>query len=145
MKLASLIFLLNLSSTFGQVIEAPDVRFPNSQMPANDSVVIFCSCDAQFPGGLDAMRRHIYNYLTPAGKEKGQATLSKKGVIAFIVEADGRLMDIEILQQVSPEIDDLMLRIIEEMPRWIPACDCYGNGAVRSRVRLPITFTFPEN
>lgn len=67
---------------------------------------------------------------------------SKQGYVSFVVEADGTLTDIKIERGINPELDDLMLRMIEEMPNWIPMSDEFG--PVRSRVRLPIRFIRPK-
>lgn len=144
MKLSFFLIILNAFCAFGQVAGPPDVKFPDFKTPKSDSNVIFCSCDAQFPGGMKALKEHIYNYFTPLKNEEQEGqTVTKRGYVHFVVEADGCLMDIKILQGISTEIDELMLRLVEEMPRWIPACDCRGN-TVRSGVRLPITFFFPK-
>lgn len=66
---------------------------------------------------------------------------SKRGYVSFVIEVDGTLNEIKTVRGINPELDDTMLRMIEEMPNWIPACD--ENGPVRSRVRLPITFIRP--
>ena len=135
MKLSFLIFVLNIACAFGQATAPPpDVEFPDFKVP-KPHICTIGAPEPEYPGGIKALKEHVQIYDHPGweGEEK-----SKRGYVSFIVEADGSLMDIEVIRGISPELDDLMLRIIEEMPKWIPACD--RNDCYRSRVRLPITF-----
>ena len=141
MRIVLIFLILNCLQSFAQVPDLPRVKLPEVEKPKNtDSVLIdFISCDATFPGGIKAMKRHIQNYRHNNWDDEESY---KRGYVSFVIEADGSLMDIEIVRGISLELDDLMLRIVEEMPKWIPACD--RNGPVRSRVRLPITFLKEE-
>ncbi|MFK7784485.1 MAG: energy transducer TonB [Crocinitomicaceae bacterium] len=123
---------------FGQV-EPPKVEFPEFEKPQNDAIFCPCSVDAQFPGGLAQMKRHFLNY-----KHKGWygEDKTKRGYIGFTIEKDGSLMDIHIIRGISTDLDDLMLRMVEEMPRWIPGYD--SNGPVSMHIRLPVTFSYPK-
>lgn len=138
MKRLSLLLILLHSVAFGQLPEVNTLEAPRAvPIPSPSTETIsFIHCDAKFPGGITAMKRHVQAYTFDVTWL--DSLPQKRGYVSFIVETDGRLMDIEIVRGISPELDDLMLRIVEEMPRWIPACD--GNGPVRSRVRIPITF-----
>ena len=138
----TLILLLSICfQGLSQVVEAPNVIFPEIERPKGpDHEVIFISCDAKFPGGLTELKRYFRKYKHEFDWEDGET--SKRGYVGFIVEPDGSLMDIEVVRGISLELDDFMLRMIEEMPKWIPACDRYGS--IRSRVRLPITFVLSD-
>jgi len=134
MKLTLLIFILNVFCTFGQV-EAPSVEFPSPPKPQKQEIVIVGGPEPEYPGGFEALKQHIQRYTYNNWQDE---ETSKCGYVSFVVEADGSLMEIQVVRGISEELDDLMLRIVEEMPHWIPACDtetCY-----RSRVRLPIVF-----
>jgi hypothetical protein len=136
MKLTLLIVTLTAFYSFGQVpAPPPDVKFPDIEVSKSDVYDFISEPEPSYPGGFEALKMHIQNYehLGWEGEES-----SKRGYVSFVVEADVRLMDIQVVRGISPELDDLMLRMVEEMPRWIPAC--YRNNCYRNRVRLPITF-----
>lgn len=137
MKRLSLLLILLSSCAFGQSPPVHAFEPPRAEpINASDNVIFIGTCDAKYPGGIVEMRKHVQSYTFDV--EWLDSLPQKRGYVSFIVEADGRLMDIEIVRGISPELDDIMLRIVEEMPRWIPGCN--GHHPVRSRVRLPITF-----
>jgi len=62
--------------------------------------------------------------------------------LTFIVEKDGSISNVEIIRGVSPTLDREAKRIVRNFPKWKPAENAYG--AVRTRVQLPINFTFKK-
>jgi len=94
---------------------------------------------AEFPGGNTAMYQFIgYNIVYPiASKYK----MSQGTVYAgFIVETDGSISSIQILKGVDDDIDREVIKVIDKMPKWIPALNSKGK-AVRCGVQIPIKFT----
>ena len=142
MKLLLLLLITLSFHSWGQLppreMELPR---PDSVQHWGDSIIVFVSPpEPQYPGGITALKKHTQSYeFDPIWLDSAEY---KRGYVSFIVEADGSLMEIEVIRGISPELDDLMLRIVEEMPKWVPTCDQYG--PVRSRVRLPITFAHRE-
>lgn len=140
-----LLFLLLITLSFHSLGQLPpkEMEFPrpDSVPHWDDSIIVFVSPpEAEYPGGIRELKKHTQSYeFDPAWLDSAE---QKRGYVSFIVEADGSLMDIEVIRGISPELDDLMLRIVEEMPKWIPACD--QHGPVRSRIRLPIIFVHRE-
>ena len=59
-------------------------------------------------------------------------------MVGFIVEADGTITEPKILTSVSPALDAEALRVVKNMPRWIPGKN--NGSAVRMQFSLPITF-----
>lgn len=142
MKIALILLLLTHFSSFSQIAIPPVIErpLPPDTPISDDSIISFITCDAQFPGGILELKRHIQNYQHVSNWN--DSLDSKRGYVGFVVEINGTLTDIKLMRGINPELDDIMLRIVEEMPNWIPACD--GNGPIRSRVRMPITFIRPK-
>jgi TonB family protein len=102
-------------------------------------VIDFPGTDAQYPGGTDSLMRYIQRtviypdsamFLNQSGKVYAQ----------FIIEADGAISEIAIARSSgSKHLDSEALRVIGSMPNWIPGSA--KNVNVRTRCRLPITFT----
>lgn len=91
-----------------------------------------------FPGGEELRMKFLQKtviYPRFARENKVQGTV----YITFIVEADGRLTNIKILQGIGSGCDEESYRVVKAMPNWIPA---RKNGrAVRTQVTMPLTFT----
>jgi TonB family protein len=93
---------------------------------------------ATFPGGLDSLARFIsenVNYPPKALDDETEGLV----VMSFVVEMDGSVSQITVEKGVSFELNEEAKRLIQSMPRWIPAMH-FGN-IVRSKCRLPINFT----
>ncbi len=61
-----------------------------------------------------------------------------KVFISFVVEKDGSITNVKVIRGVSKDLDKEAQRIIEIMPKWVPA---EMNGKpVRSMYRLPVQF-----
>jgi len=61
-----------------------------------------------------------------------------KVFVKFTVEIDGSLTNIEIVKSLNEVCDNEALRLIEQMPKWIPG---ELNGEIVSRgMAIPITF-----
>ncbi len=92
----------------------------------------------QYPGGINRARNYIASYLQypELAVENGvEGTV----IVAFVVEKDGRLNDIKIEKSLGYGCDEEVIKVITNMPKWIPG---KVNGKnVRSRMRLPVVFS----
>lgn len=61
---------------------------------------------------------------------------SSKLTISFVVEKNGRLSEIRVLNGGSPEQNRHIAGVVKSMPLWNPATD--HGIAVRTRVQFPI-------
>ena len=91
----------------------------------------------EFPGGqtklMEYLSTHV-QYPEEAQKEGIQGHV----LVAFVVNRDGSISDAKIARGIDPSCDNEALRVINNMPHWIPA---QKNGKkVRARYRLPIVF-----
>ncbi len=78
------------------------------------------------------------NYPEAAKKAGTEGT----AVAAFSISETGKVQDLKIVKSVSPEIDAEVLRLIGEMPDWIPAQK--GGKAVASEFKLPLKFKLSD-
>jgi protein TonB len=106
----------------------------------NDSkteVVDFPDQEAQFPNGVDKMKKFLaQNIVYPEiSMELGD---QGKVFIEFIVEKNGLISQVKILRGVSNEIDAESIRVVRAMPQWTPA-ESKGE-IVRARCRIPINY-----
>lgn len=92
----------------------------------------------QFPGGLTELMRYLSTSIKyPAlAKESG---IQGKVFVSFVIEKDGSVTDISILRGIGGGCDEEAVRVVENMPKWIPGKQ--RNMPVRVRFNLPIKFT----
>ena len=68
-------------------------------------------------------------------EEKG---IEGRVLIRFVVEKDGRLTNFEVIETPDPLLSDEALRVLKQMPQWIPAKN--KGKDVRYRYSMPILF-----
>ena len=61
-----------------------------------------------------------------------------KGFVTFVVEKDGRGTNIKILRGIGGGCDEEAIRVVKNMPNWIPGKQ--RNVPVRVQFNLPISF-----
>lgn len=119
---------------------SPIVRGPETNPASPSYVVEFPDVKSEFPGGPKAMKEFIQDNVNYP-EEDIKTNTQGRVYVKFIVEKDGAISDISIMRGgVSLTLNREAARVIETMPHWIPAEDKNGEK-VRSRCRLPITFT----
>lgn len=92
----------------------------------------------QFPnGGQAALRRYLSTHI-----KYPDVALSKgiQGCVVcqFIVNRDGSVVDVKIIQGVDAALDKEAIRVLSAMPRWEPGVQ--QGKPVRVRFTLPVMF-----
>ncbi|MDE6484455.1 MAG: M56 family metallopeptidase [Duncaniella sp.] len=91
----------------------------------------------EYPGGMTAMMIYLSNnlrYPEKAFKEN----IEGRVVARFVVSAEGKVKDAEIVKGISPELDAEALCVVSSLPDFTPG---YNNGnAVACYFTLPIVF-----
>lgn len=64
-------------------------------------------------------------------------------IASFVIEKDGRVSNIEIVQSVHPMCDKELERILRYSPRWTPGMK--DGKPVRVRYHLPLLFRIPAH
>ncbi len=91
----------------------------------------------QFKGGVSAFSRFLGSNIIypPDARSKG---IQGRVILSFVVEKDGKLTDIKIMQGVTPDINNEAARVINQSPKWNPGLQ---NGVpVRVNYTIPINF-----
>lgn len=90
---------------------------------------------AQFPGGQEKLNQYLAENINyPSTERHWNGTIW----IMFIIEKDGSIGKVEILSGGSQAFDDEVIRVIKNMPKWIPAQK--DGKPVRSYFDIPIRF-----
>lgn len=91
----------------------------------------------KFPGGLNVLMKYLHNnikYPTQA-KEIG---IQGKVFVSFVIEKDGSVTNILLLRGIGGGCDEEAIRVIKNMPNWVPGKQ--RNIPVRVRFTLPVNF-----
>ena len=105
--------------------------------PTNDSV-LFPDKYAMYPNGVKGIEKHIIKkliYPLNALKNRIQGKVS----LGFIVEKDGNISSIEVLESVDTDLDAEAIRVLKEMKKWVPGQK--DGKPVRVAYVLPINFS----
>jgi TonB family protein len=90
-----------------------------------------------FPGGQSALFKYlsdeiIYPAVCINNKIQGRV------IVSFIVERDGSITEAKIARSIDPALDKEALRVVRNMPNWIPG-KRHGEK-VRVKYTIPVTF-----
>lgn len=103
----------------------------------SDQVFTMVEKMPEFPGGQNALIEFLaktIQYPTDA-QEKG---LQGRVTCAFIVNKDGSISDLEVIRGLDPSLDAEALRVLGEMPKWIPGTQ--RGQTVNVKYTVPVTF-----
>ncbi|SFQ54673.1 energy transducer TonB [Flavobacterium akiainvivens] len=89
------------------------------------------SVSPQFPGGMTAFTKYVESNL--------KFTKNCKIFVKFVVETNGKLSNIQIVDSVNEETDKRIIDVLEKCPAWIPGSK--GNEATRTGYLYPIIIT----
>ncbi len=116
------------------VVELPPEPEPE---PQPEEVFIRVEQMPEFKGGEEAFMK----YLSTSIKYPAialDAAIEGIVYIEFVIEKDGTITHLNILRSVHPSLDQEAMRVIQDMPAWIPGSQ---NGkSVRVKFALPIRF-----
>lgn len=96
----------------------------------------------QYPGGEEALKKYLlkelqYPYEAQKIEAKGEV------VVSFFVERSGSITGVHVIKSVATELDAEAMRVIRNMPRWVPGSK---NGVpMRAQMSIPINFKFVKN
>lgn len=102
--------------------------------------IIFEDVDepAMFPGGLDGLIAFLSQNIEYPQEARETGT---EGIVyvTFVVEKDGSVSNVKILQNLYGGCGEEAVRVVKAMPKWTPAK--HKGKRVRMQFNLPIKFT----
>lgn len=106
--------------------------------PEEGDIVFKPDKEAQFPGGNEFLKSFLKKnvYYPQEAIEKG---IEGRVVVSFVVDKHGHISNVEVVQSADPLLDAEAVRVVQSMPKWIPA-EMDGK-AVRSIFFLPVNFS----
>ena len=110
----------------------------DTNIKTQNQVFVVVDHKPKFPGGIKALMNYLgknTHYPAKARKEGKQGTV----YLAFVINKDGSVSDVKVLKGVSPEIDAEAVRVVKNMPKWIPGEQ--KGKKVRVAFHIPIKFS----
>jgi protein TonB len=106
-----------------------------------DEVFMIVEEDPQFPGGVAAMHKWLKDNIKypPVAEE---SNISGKVFMEFVVGRDGAIRDIAVTRGVDPSLDKEAMRVVSQMPKWIPGKQ--AGKLVSVKFNMPIAFTLAK-
>ena len=103
----------------------------------NEKVYQVVGQQPNFPGGKEELFKYlVYNMIYPADAAKNK--VEGRVLVTFVIEHDGSISNVNVVNSVYPSLDKEAIRVVSEMPKWIPG---KANGkTVRVKYTIPITF-----
>lgn len=108
-----------------------------SQDKKGEEIFVEAEKNPEFPGGNQAFMKYLaegikYPVIAQENSEQGRVLTN------FVVEKDGSISNIKVIQGVTAALDAEAVRLLSSMPNWEPAEQ--RNQPVRFRFTLPIVF-----
>ncbi len=120
------VLLITTSNFFG-------ITFSETEEANPDSIYTFVEKAPEFRGGMEALQMYLNLSLVYPGKAINEG-IHGTVYVQFVVEKDGSLSNSEIIRSLGGGCDEEALRVVNEMPPWIP-------GKIKHRtVRVKMTF-----
>jgi periplasmic protein TonB len=91
----------------------------------------------EFPGGIDGLRHYLSKELKYP-KNSTRAGIEGRVLVGFVVNKNGSISDIKIIESVFKELDEEAMRVVKKMPKWEPGME--DGEAIRVAFHLPIQF-----
>ena len=104
-----------------------------------DSSKIFGAAEEMpsFPGGEKALMQYIKDN-TYYPKEMCEGAAQGRVMVGFVINEDGSISDVKVLRNLTPELDEVAVKIVKVMPKWNPGKQ---NGkAVKTKYTVPVSF-----
>jgi periplasmic protein TonB len=114
----------------------PDTAIIAPNPPVNN-VYTYVEIMPKYKGGQDSLNKYIATHLTYPKKAQ-ESNISGRVLVRFVVNADGKVSNVEIVRGIAYGCDEEAKRVIENMPDWIPGMQNHKN--VRVYMTLPINF-----
>jgi hypothetical protein len=115
----------------------PDEVINEEPVPEKPKPVRYAEVMPEFPGGKDALM--VYLAGTPYCDAAIQNGYQGKIHVEFMVDTDGSIKNIKVLNKIFSCLDQAVKSRIEHMPKWTPGY--MGKRAVPVIMVAPINFT----
>lgn len=141
MKPILLILVMNLSVVLKaqQKFPLPPNQPPQLLKQTDETICELpaVTIDAQFYSGKEGLAKFVETHLEYPKKARRKRTTGKV-IASFMIERDGTISEIKILQSLPNGCDEAVINLIKRMPKWRPAMK--NGNPIRFLHELPVEF-----
>jgi TonB family protein len=130
-------FRLNKNAKQSKSIAAKPVAKSNPTLAVDEEVLAIVDKMPQFPGGEKKLSTYLSNQIKYPDPEY-QRGIEGRVVCAFIVDRDGNIHNIEVIEGENEALNREAVRVLSTMPKWEPGEN--GGQKVNVKCLLPIEF-----
>lgn len=113
----------------------PEVK---EEAPVNTKeIFVVVESMPSFPGGEQKLYEYLAQNLNYPVNAR-DAGIQGRVFVTFVVETDGSITDVRVLRGIGAGCDEEAVRVVKEMPKWIPGRQ--RGIPVRVQYNLPIKF-----
>lgn len=121
--------------------EIPSVAEPTKPETQKEKVYEYTEIEAEYPGGDSALLQYLSTQMHYPDSARNN-NIEGRVVLSFIVCADGKLCDVNVIRSVHPVLDEEAVRAVKAMKNWKPGKQ--DGKPVSSYFSLPIVFQLEE-
>ena len=92
----------------------------------------------EFPGGIEKFYKFLINNIRYT-REAREAGVNARLYVSFVIDQEGMLGEIEIMNTVGFGLESEAQRILNNSPRWSPGF--FSNKPVKTKMVLPVSFS----
>jgi periplasmic protein TonB len=124
------------------VISQIDKVLPPERDQETDQIFVAVEKNPEFPGGMPALNRYMANELRYPTMAR-ELNIHGMVIVQFVVWSDGSIRDVEVLRGIGGGCDEEAIRVVQQMPNWIPGEQ--SGRKVHVKFAMPIRFTLIRN
>ena len=118
-----------VTMSFGQISE------PNITDTTKGEQFIIIDRAPSFPGG-DKKRIKFFGKTLDLPKEVKRQFSGQKVLVSFVIDTSGNVSELKIEQGITASIDSAVVKVLRQMPEWIPAYS--RDKKVRCMMQMPV-------
>jgi protein TonB len=130
-----------LASSAFVVLALPSAAQDEQAGPDTTEALVFVEVKPEFPGGQAGLFKYLSKEIRYPMDAREQG-IEGSVHVAFVVDRDGSIADVQIMRGVFPSIDAEVVRVVSRMPAWTPGTQ--QGKPVKVRYAMPIKFALPD-
>lgn len=115
----------------------PIINSEEEEATEEEHIFVIVESMPSFPGGEEARIKYLSENIKYP-KLARESNIQGRVFVTFVVEKDGRISNVKILRGIGGGCDEEAIRVIKNMPKWIPGKQ--RNVPVRVQFNMPIKF-----
>lgn len=128
----------NTEAPAAEDIKVEEVKEQVIQQEAPKEIFTVVEEQPGYPGGDEARVKYLQENIKYPDEAK-ELGVQGKVFVTFVVEVDGSITDVRVLRGIGAGCDEEAIRVVRNMPKWIPGKQ--RGVPVRVQFNLPIKFT----